>query len=104
MQFRVLGDHGLDKNSGFIGIKPGCNKIYQQIRRAVFYGGRISIASSESVPISNKIEAVVLVLQAYPVLQGADKVSEVQLSARLHAAQNPLFTHNPPSPARPISS
>src|SRR5208337_2769154 len=93
MKFRMLWDHRLDKYSRFVGIKPCGNKIHQQVCRTVLYRGRIGIARGESMPISNKIEAVELVLKAYPVLKGADKVAEVQLSARLHAAQNALFSH-----------
>src|SRR5208337_1146877 len=93
MKFRMLRDHRLDKYSGFVGIKSCGYKIYEQIRRALFYHGGVGIACSKRVPISNKIETVVLVLKAYPVIKGADKVAEVQLSARLHAAQNALFIH-----------
>src|SRR5208282_730889 len=93
MKLRMLGDHRLDEYSGFAGIKPCGNKIYQQVGRTVLYRGRLGIARGESMPISNKIETVVPVLKADPVLKGADKVAEVQLSARLHAAQNALFIH-----------
>src|ERR1041384_4724167 len=45
---------------------------------------------SSGMPISDKEEALILVLHANPVIQGAHEVAQMQPAGGTHAAQNPL--------------
>jgi hypothetical protein len=46
------------------------------------------------MPVGDEVEAFVTVLKGHPVLQGTDKVAEMELSARLHPAENPILLHD----------
>ena len=77
----------LNEHGAAIRIKSGGKPIHKHFDRVLLYLRSVGVISSESMPIRDKEETVELVLHAHPVVERADKVSQVQLARRPHAAQ-----------------
>ena len=43
------------------------------------------------MPVGNEIEALVLILEGHPVVQGADEMTKMELARRPHAGDNARF-------------
>src|SRR6476620_11173955 len=75
----------LDEDGALLRIEAGSDPI-----RGVLVGVRRQLGSvcevaRQRVPVGNKVEAVVLVLQRNPVAQGSYEMSEMKLTGGTHA-------------------
>src|SRR5215831_9712862 len=88
MQLRMFDNVRLDENRGSIRIHPDSEPI-EGIVDDVFantFGG--IVVSRQRMPIDDAVIAVVRILEAHPVIESSNKMAEVQLPRRPHAAKN----------------
>ena len=69
-----------------LGIETRGKVIDHDLKRVLLDAAGVGVIRGQGVPVGDEKEAVVLVLQAHPVAQGADVVAEVELSGGTHAA------------------
>ena len=81
MQFRMLQYSRLEKYGAFIRIKPCCQKIYQKVIYRIMQRRRIFISCCKGMPVSNKIIAVIFILELHPILKRSDEITYVDLAA-----------------------
>jgi len=91
VQFGMLRNMRLDEQSRLLRIQPGRQEIRGDFDTALFHARGVGVIRCERVPVGDEKKAVILLLQAHPVLQGADVMSEVELAGWSHAAQNAAF-------------
>ena len=89
-KLRVLGHMALNEHDVLRGVKPAGDVLRELVDRAAAQVGGI-LAHGDGVHIHDAVQAVVLLLQAHPVLDGAHVGAERQLAAGLDAAENSLF-------------
>src|SRR5262249_47444513 len=88
MQLRMLRHVRLDEHGAALGIKPGGKPVEKHFNRVLLYLGCIGVIRSEGMPVGDEEEALVLVLHAYPVIERADIIAEVQFAGGAHAAED----------------
>lgn len=91
MQFGVRGDVGLDEHDTLGGIESGGEPIEENLDGILFQARRIGVVGGEGVPIGDEEEAVVLILHANPVDEGADIIAEVKFAGGAHSAEHALL-------------
>jgi tryptophan synthase beta subunit len=74
----------LDEQRRTLGIEPGGEKVDDEFDAALLYVGSIGVVGGECVPVSNEEEALLLLLELNPVLQGADIVPKMKFSGGTH--------------------
>ena len=87
MEFGVFGDEGLDEDYGFCGVEAGGQVIDADLDGVFGDGGGVGVIAGEGMPVGDEVEAVVggIVLQADPVLEGAEEVADVETAGGAHA-------------------
>src|SRR5690242_5294874 len=86
----MLGNVRLDEHGAAFGVEPGGEPVEQNVERVLLDAGSIGIIGRERVPVGHEKETVVFTLHAYPVIECADVVAEVQLSGGAHTAEHAL--------------
>src|SRR5262245_6861573 len=90
MQDCMLRNARLHEYCGSCGIDASGKPIDQQLTDELSDAAGIGIVRRECVPIRDKEIALELVLKAFPILQGAKIIAEMEQPARLHAAEDSL--------------
>src|SRR5262249_26895813 len=93
MQFGVFHYMGLNEQSRSIWINTSrqpINGIVDDHRTNTFGG---IVVSRQRMPIDDTVETFVLILQTHPIVDGADKMAQMQFSCRPHAAKNSRSLH-----------
>ena len=93
VQLGVLRHLRLDEQHAFLGVEAGAEVIDGDFPHPGANLSRIRVAGGEGVPVGDEVEGLVVLLQLHPVIQGTEKVAQVQRAGRPHATQNPLFRH-----------
>src|SRR6185437_15011674 len=88
MQFGMLWNVRLNEHGAALRIKPGGQPVQQDLERVLLDARGIGVVGGERVPVSKEEKAIVLVLHADPVVQGADKVSQMQFAGGAHTAEH----------------
>src|SRR5262249_5023206 len=88
MQNCMLRNPRLHEYRGSLRIDASRKPIDQQLADELSDAAGIGIVRRECVPVRDKEIALELVLKAFPILQGAEIVAEMEQSARLHAAED----------------
>ena len=88
MQFGMLRHMRLDEHGAALGIEPGGKPIEQDFYGILLYLRSIGVVGGERVPVGDKKEALILVLHAYPVIECAHEIAQVQLPGRAHPAED----------------
>jgi len=106
VQLGVLRHARLDEHLGVTRVDASRQPVDDHIPHMWTDGLRLVVVGGECVPVRDEEEALVLVLQAHPVLQHAVVMAKVQAPGGPHSGQNPLMlagndAHYPP-PAGPI--
>src|SRR6266508_1472467 len=89
----MFGHHRLHEQRALLGIDSGADPIGD-----VVDGGRhdfcgVREAARQRMPVGDEVEALVLALKCYPVLESADEMSDVKLSGWAHARHDSLAHH-----------
>src|SRR3954469_17996350 len=84
-QLRMLRDERLNEQRRPFRIDSRGDPVGRHLVRARYDLAGVGVVARQRMPIGNEIEAIVLILKRRPVIQCADKMSEVQLSCRAHA-------------------
>src|SRR5579872_713473 len=90
MQFGVLRNMRLDKHGAALGIQSGCEPVEQHFNGILLYTRSVGVIGGQGMPIRDEEVAFVLILHAHPIIEGADKVAEVQFAGGAHATENAL--------------
>ena len=69
-----------------VGIETCGQIIDHDLQRVLLDVSRVGVIRGKRVPVGDKEKAVVIVLQAHPVAQSTDIVSQVHFAGRAHAA------------------
>ena len=90
IQLRVLGNLRLHEQRGFVGIESRGQPVDADLDSVLRDDRRVGVIGGEGVPIGNEVKAFVLriVLQANPILERAEIMSDVQAAGGTHAAQD----------------
>ena len=91
---RVMGayERGDGKVTGALrALKDVAEAMAEALRGADL--ARVGVIRSEGVPVGDKEEAVVLVLELHPVVQGAQVIAQVQAARGPHPAQHAQLGH-----------
>ena len=89
-QLRVLGHVALDKHDVLLGIQAAGDILSQLVNAALAQRGGI-LPHGDGVHVHDAVQAVVLVLQIHPILDGAHVGAQSQLTGGLDAAEDSLF-------------
>ena len=77
MQFRMLDHAGLNEERGSLRIKTDGKPVHRIVDDRLANPLRGVIVGGERMPIDNAVEALEVVLQAHPIVQGTDQMPEV---------------------------
>src|ERR1700757_2961349 len=90
MEFGVFGDEGLEKNGGLRWIEAGGEVVEGDLEGIFRDDGGVRVIAGEGVPVGNEVEALVvgIVLEFDPVLEGAEKMADVETAGGAHAGEN----------------
>src|SRR3977135_465791 len=88
MQLSVLGHVRLYEQPRNTRIRPSSEPVDEYIVDLRRQLRGVVVASGEHVPIGNKEEALVLVLQSHPVLQCTVVIAQMQSACRAHARKH----------------
>src|SRR5580700_4293755 len=90
VEFGVFGDQGLQKDHGLLRVEAGGEEVDSDLQAVFGDGGRIGIVGGEGVPVGDEVEASVvgIGLEFDPVLEGAEKVADVQTAGGAHAGED----------------
>src|SRR6266851_7795780 len=93
MEFGVFGDQRLLEDDRFLRVEAGGEVVGDDFDGVLGDLGGVGVVAGEGVPVGYEIEAVVfgIVLEADPILQGAEIVADVQLAGGAHAADYAFF-------------
>ena len=91
-QLCVLGHMALDEQNALFGIQTAGQILCQLGQGTAAQVSRV-LADGDGVHIHYAVDALVLVLQGYPVLDGAHVGAQSQVAAGLDAAENSLLPH-----------
>src|SRR5579863_8135772 len=88
MQFGMLRYMRLNKHCAARRIKSGGEPVNSDVERILFDPRSVAVVGGERVPIGNKEETFVLILHPDPIVERADKITQVQLSGGAHTAED----------------
>ena len=88
MEHGVLGHERLPEQHCLLGIEAGGEPVDDHVVDVVLERRGVLVVRGEGVQVGDDEEAVVFVLQAYPVLQRTVVVAEVQGAGGAHAGQD----------------
>ena len=88
MQDGMFRDPRLDEHRGFGRVDARGQPVDQELVDELTDAAGVGIVRRERVPIRDEEITLVLVLQAFPILQRAEIVAEMEQPARLHAAED----------------
>src|SRR6187402_81899 len=88
MELRVLRNVRLNEDGALFGIESGTKKVERDLHRVLVNLRRIGIVRRESVDVCDEEVALVLLLQADPVVEGSHVVAEVEAARGAHAGEN----------------
>src|SRR5215831_19094508 len=94
MQLRMFDNVGLDEYRRSIRIHADSEPIECVIDDVFANALGGIIVSRQRMPIDDAVIAVVRVLETHPVIEGSNKMAEVQLPRRPHAAKNSWPFHS----------
>ncbi len=88
VELGVFGDEGLQEDDGFLRVEAGGEEVDGDLQGIFGDGGGVGVVGGEGVPIGDEEEAFVsgIVLEADPVLEGAEIVADVETAGGTHAA------------------
>ena len=89
-QLRVLGHMALDEHDILLGVQTAGNILCQLVDAALAQQGRL-LTDGNGVHIHDAVQAVKLILQCHPILDGTHIRAQCQFTGGLDAAENPLF-------------
>ena len=84
------GTRDCTKRTQRSGSNPAASQSRVDIHRILPQVGGVGVIGGEGMPVGDEKVAVVVVLQAYPVVEGAHVVAEMQFAGGPHAAQHAL--------------
>ena len=88
MQDGMFRDARLDEHRGLRRVDAGGQPVDQELVDELADAAGVGIVRRERVPIRDEEITFVLALQAFPILQRAEIVAEMEQPARLHAAED----------------
>jgi hypothetical protein len=94
----VLLDPGLDEEGALLRREADTQPIEQDLVGEASDAAGALVVAGQGVPVRDEKEALVFILQAHPVGEGAVVVSQVQRPRGPHAAQQPFFHKNACAP------
>jgi len=77
MELGMLLDGGLDEEDALVRIEPQAEKVAGHVERVAADGLRVRVFGTQGVPVHDRIETAVFVLEPDPVAEGAGVVSEM---------------------------
>jgi hypothetical protein len=89
VQLGVLGNVGLDEDGRALGIKAGGEEVEGDFADVLAEGLGVGVVGRQGVEVSDEKVAVVVILQANPVIERAHVVAEMQASGWAHAREDP---------------
>ena len=89
-QFRMLGHMGLNKNGALFRVQTTGDELGIELQGLPAERRRV-LSDGDGVLIRDTVKGVIVLLQRNPVAQGAQIVSQGNLSAGLCGAENNLF-------------
>src|SRR3989442_735514 len=92
VELGVFGDMRLHEHDALLRVQAGSEKTYRHIESQRGQGAGV-VRLRDRVQIDDREETVILGLQPYPVLHGAEIVADVQLTGRLDAAEHAFRGH-----------
>ncbi len=84
----MFGNSGLDKQGRCTGRNPGSEPVDHHVPDAVFNDLRIFVMSGQRVPVGDKKETLIFVLQLDPVVYDSVQMPKVQAPGGTHAGQH----------------
>src|ERR1700691_5767325 len=84
----MLRHQGLHKEHTAFRVQPRRQPIERHVHRIFPNVRGVGVVSRQGVPVGDKKVAVVLMLQAHPVVEGSHVVAEMQFAGGPHAAQH----------------
>jgi len=90
VQLGVLGHLALHEQSGGPGVHPGGQPVGHQVPDVALNTMWILVFSGQAVPVRDEKETLVLVLQAYPILEYAMVMPQMQAPGGAHARYHSL--------------
>jgi len=87
-QLGVLGQPALDEERRLVGVEAGGEPVGDHLVDRSLDHLALLVVRRQRVPVGGEEEALVLVLQAHPVLERAVPVAEVHRPGRPHAGEN----------------
>ena len=79
-------DFGLQEQHALIRVESDGQEISNQADRIIFQVLRIGVAGGQGMPVGDEEIAIILVLQAHPVIEGSEIVAEMDISGRTGTA------------------
>jgi phosphoribosylglycinamide formyltransferase-1 len=89
-QLGVLGQPALDEDRRALRIEAGGEPVDHHVVDVLLDDLAVLVVRRQRMPVGDEVEAVVVGLQADPVLQRAVVVAEMQLAGRPHAGEDAL--------------
>src|SRR5271155_3454106 len=90
MQLCMLLHMALHEHRALLRIKPCREKVQGHLARVLSDLRRIGVVGGEGVPVSDKEVALVLMLQAHPVVECSHVIAQMELAGGAHTAQHTL--------------
>ena len=87
-QLGVLGQPALDEDRRLVRVEAGGDPVDHHVVDVLLDHLAVFVVRGQRMPVGHEVEAVVLVLQAHPVLQRTVVVAEVQRAGGAHAGQH----------------
>ena len=90
VQLGMLGDMRLDEDRALLRVEPRGQPIQGHVEDVILDRRGVGILAGQSVPVADRKEAIVRLLQPDPVFQCPDQVADVHRSRRSESGQDPL--------------
>ena len=89
VEFRMFGDTGLQEDYGLLRIEAGGEVVDSDLQGIFGDGGGIRVVAGEGVPVSDKVETLVLGigLEIDPVLESPEEMADVKSAGGAHAGK-----------------